>query len=419
MAMAAADALPSSERRLRVLVVVGSLDVGGVEMDILRNFPRLDRTRFDVRVYAFMAPGELAPQLADAGIELVLSPQAQRLLRANRSSHEDHVLDRVPGLRPARRAIHHASQLARAALPLRRYIRTNRIDIVHCFLPYAYIVGATATLAMPRCRLVMSRVSSSFYMDELPHYRLAETRFAHRRVDAAVCNAASIRAELMAEGIADDRITIIRNGIDVARFAPDAARRMGARTGLDLNADQFVVTCVANLHPYKGHADLIEALGLIAARLPRDWRLLLAGRDIDGTRVSLERQATATGLGDNIRFLGSVTDVPALLAASDLHIHPSREDAFPNSLLEAMAAGLPVVATNVGGIPELVEEGVGGLLVQSRSPAALAEAIMLLANDAALRRLMGEANAARAHARFSLEASVAAYEKLYLRMSGR
>ncbi|MEQ1616413.1 MAG: glycosyltransferase [Hyphomicrobiaceae bacterium] len=416
--MPAVDATSPARRRIRVLVVVGSLDVGGVEMDILRNFPRLDREWFDVRVYAFMEPGELAPRLAHEGIELVLSPKAPQLRRANLASREGHALDHVPGLRTARRAFHHASQLARAAWPLRRYIAANRIEIVHCFLPFAYIVGAAATLTMPRCRLVMSRVSSSFYMDVLPHYRLAETWFAHRRLDAAVCNAASIKQELTEEGIAESRITIIRNGIDFDSFVVDEQRRSGCRAELGLNADQLVFTCVANLHPYKGHADMIDAFALIAARLPTGWRLLCAGRDVDDTRVGLERQVAEKGLSHNIRFLGSVSDVPGLLAASDLHLHPSREDAFPNSVLEAMAAGLPIVATNVGGIPELVVSGSGGLLVSPQSPTELGEAIMHVAEDPLLRRSMGEANHRRANERFSITASVRAYEDLYMRLTG-
>lgn len=414
--MPAADLPTLQPQKIRILVVVGSLDIGGVEMDIVRNFPRLDRERFDVRIYAFMAPGELAPQLADAGIELVPSPQSTQLQQANLSSRDDYAIDRVPGLRPVRRSFHHASQLARAAFPLRRYIVQNRIDIVHCFLPYAYIVGAAATALRPRCRLVMSRVSSNFYMDEYPHYRLAETRIAHRRLDAAVCNAASIRQDLIAEGIADSRITIIRNGIDVAHFAPDPGRRACARAGVGLGPDQLVFTCVANLHPYKGHADLIDALALIAPRLPKDWRLLCAGRDVDDTRAGLERHAAEKGLAGNIRFLGSVTDIPGLLATSDLHIHPSREDALPNSLLEAMAAGLPIVATKVGGIPELVEDGIGGLLVSPRAPAELANAIMRLVEDRELRPRMGQANAQRISEQFSIEASISAYEKLYFQL---
>lgn len=411
--MPAADPPTLQPQKIRILVVVGSLDIGGVEMDILRNFPRLDRERFDVRVYAFMAPGELAPQLADAGIEMVLSPQSRQLQQANLSSRDDYAIDRVPGLRPVRRSFHHASQLARAAFPLRRYIVQNRIDIVHCFLPYAYIVGAAATALRPRCRLVMSRVSSNFYMNEYSHYRFAETRFAHRRLDAAVCNAASIRQDLIAEGIADDRITIIRNGIDVAHFAPDPGRRASARAGVGLGPDQLVFTCVANLHPYKGHADLIDALALIGPRLPKDWRLLCAGRDVDNTRAGLERHVAAKGLAGNIRFLGSVTDIPGLLAASDLHIHPSREDAFPNSLLEAMAAGLPVVATVVGGIPELVEDGVGGILVPPRAPAELGAAIVRLARDKGVRRRFSNENSARAHREFSIARSIEGYETLY------
>lgn len=427
----------SAPRRRRILVVVGSLDVGGVEMDILRNFPRLDRTRFDVSVYAFLQPGQLAPRLAAAGIPIVSPPAAPvapgdavpappilgglRRLRRGLGTTWRAVklpITQQPQIAKAMRFAAQARYVTNLARPLARHIRAQRIDIVHTFLPHAYLVGAAARSMAPGCKLVMSRVSSNFYMAEQPQYRFAETRLAHRLLDAAVCNARSIERELIGEGIAPDRIAVIRNGIDPAPYADPGTRRAAARRQLGVDADAFVMTTVANLHPYKGHADLIDALGRIRSELPADWCLLCAGRDVAGTRELLERQAAAAGLARHIRFLGNVDDVPALLAASDLHVHPSREEGFPNSVLEAMASSLPVIATRIGGLPELVADGAddGGILVPAQDPAALAGAVLRLSRDQALRARMGAANRRRVQELFSIEVSVAAYERLYDRL---
>lgn len=395
--------------RVRVLIVVGSLDVGGVEMDILRNVPHLDRDRFDVRVYAFLAPGTLAPELVRQGVPLILPRRARNAARQASAAAP------LPAGR-LRRLVRQGAQLAAAAPPLAWYIARQRIAIVHCFLPYAYIVGGFAAAAVPGCRLVMSRVSSHYYMEQYPHYRFAETRLLHRRVDAVVCNAAGIRAELIDEGVPEQRITIIPNGIDAAMFAATPARRSASRRALGLGCDQFVLTAVANLHPYKGHADLLDALALAAARLPGDWQLLCAGRDVDGRRTALEAQARRLGIGGHVRFLGNVDDIAGLLAASDIQVHPSLEDALPNSLLEAMAAGLPIVATRVGGIAELVIDGEGGLLVPPGKPAAFAAALVEVSGNPNLAKGMASANRHRAATRFSLAASVRRYEDLYLRL---
>ena len=257
----------------------------------------------------------------------------------------------------------------------------------------------------------MSRLSSNFYMETFPHYRLVETRLLHRRVDAVVCNAETIRAELVGEGVPADRVTVVPNGIDVDAFTVTAAKRTTARAARGIADDALVMTCVANLHPYKGHDDLIAALALARAQMPRDWLLLCAGRDVDGHREKLEAAARVYGLADHVRFLGEVEDIPQLLAASDIHVHPSREDAFPNSVLEAMAAGLPVVATAVGAVPQMLEAQ-SGALCAPKSPEQLARAIAMLA-DARLRRELGSANAGRARARYGIGAVAGSYERLY------
>jgi glycosyltransferase involved in cell wall biosynthesis len=416
-------------------VVVGSLDVGGVEMDILRNMPVLDRSRFDVRVYAFDKPGKLAPDLRARGIEVVCPrpdpdapaessaagqgiAAARREPGALRRRARDFVL-RTRILRQAARLASNGVYVARAAMPLLRYVLRERIDVVHCFLPHAYVIGGIAALVAPGRRLVMSRVSRNHYQDQRRFYRVVERRLLHRFVDAALCNAEAIRADLEDEGMDAERIQIVRNGIEVDQFTPCERRRAAIREALGLGPDALVLGVVANLHVYKGHADLIHGLHQVSNSLPPDWRLLCVGRDTaTGQRAVLEDLVAELGLERHVTFLGHRDDVPDLLAAMDVLVLPSHEEGLPNSILEAMASALPVVATRVGGVAELLVDGDGGRIVPSRDPSALGEAIAEIARCAETRRAMGARNLARARAHFALAESVRRYETVYSELCG-
>jgi len=172
-----------------------------------------------------------------------------------------------------------------------------------------------------------------------------------------------------------------------------------------------VMSIVANLIPYKGHADLVDALALAAPDLPSGWRLLCLGRN-DGIGDCLRQRAAMAGIGDNILWLGSRRDVPQILAASDIGLLVSHQEGFSNAVLEGMAAGLPMVVTDVGGNAEAVADGDTGYVVPARDPQALAAAIRRVARDPQ-RRLMGERGRERIHQHFSLDACVDAYERLY------
>ncbi len=188
--------------------------------------------------------------------------------------------------------------------------------------------------------------------------------------------------------------------------------RAEARTRWNLRAEQLVLVVVANLIPYKGHADLLEALARAAELLPRCWCLLVVGRD-DGYGAALRSQAAHLGLDAHIRWLGSVEALDSILAAADIGIQPSHEEGFSNAILEGMAAGLAMVVTDVGGNPEAAVQGQSGLVVPPRDPAALATALLQLAASIELRGQLGAAATVRATACFGLPRCVAAYAAIY------
>lgn len=207
-----------------------------------------------------------------------------------------------------------------------------------------------------------------------------------------------------------DRPVLIPNGIDLRPYAEARGGRDEWRRREGFAPDELLIACIARFYEQKNHKTLLEAFAAVKNDCPKA-RLLLAG---DGhLREALERQVAELGLGRQVVFLGRRDDVARILGASDLFALASLWEGNPLSVMEAMAAGLPVVATTVGGIPELVETGRSGLLCRPGDAAAVAEAIRTLVGDAARRREMGEQAMARAGVRFGEQAMVGAYERLY------
>jgi len=206
-------------------------------------------------------------------------------------------------------------------------------------------------------------------------------------------------------GIAARKVQVLMNGVDTERFAPGGVER-GAVLG-QLPDGAVVVGTVGRLDPVKGHTTLVSAV----ARLGEKVHLVIVG---DGPeRGRLAAAVAAAGIGARVHLLGERSDVPALLRAFDIFCLPSRAEGISNTLLEAMATGLPVVATAVGGNPELVVEGKTGLLVPAADVAGLATALDRLASDAATRARLGVAARRRAAAEFSVEQMAIRYDTCY------
>jgi glycosyltransferase involved in cell wall biosynthesis len=408
---------PPPKRRTKVAVLVGALEVGGAELDIVRNVPRLDRDEFEVVVVSFGEPGTLAPELERQGIRVIA-----RLDGATTEASPAAAAEAARAMSgPAgwiRRRIGTLARMARAIPWIGRTFNAESVDIAHFYLPYAYGYGMFACLLMRRkTKRVMSRLSLNFYRGSNRILSWLERHLFHRYVDIAIANSEPIVRELVDEGVDPSRVRLLHNGIDPAPFASAATERPGARRDLGIKEDTFVILAVGNLHTYKGHADLIEACEQARGRLPEPWLLLIAGRDEAGNSAAYEALIEELGLGGHVRLLGPSDDVPRLLAGAEVFVQPSHHEGLPNAVLEAMASSLPVIGTAVGGIPEAVvpagSAGETGWLVPPHDPAALAEALFEAGDDTARRRTMGEHARSRIVAEFSLDKSVAAYESIY------
>jgi len=200
---------------------------------------------------------------------------------------------------------------------------------------------------------------------------------------------------------------VIFNGVDTKRFACSNCKKEKQEGG------EIILLHVGRFSPSKNHKLLIEAFSYALNQNP-NLRLWLVG---DGElRPSIEEMVQKLGLGDRIRFLGTRSDIPKLMACSDIFVLSSKWEGLPLVVIEAMAAGKPVVATAVGGVPELVENGLTGLLVPSDNANALAEALLLLAEDPELRQVMGQKGQKKAIDRFDISRTAREYEALYCKL---
>lgn len=361
-----------------VLFVISDLGVGGSERQLAMLAAALGQADMAVAVYSLL-DGPMRAQLERSGIEVALAP----------------------------RGIAGPSNVAAAAVDLFRFMRRRRPRIVHFFLPAAYLIGAPmAWLARVPLR-VMSRRSLNTYQRS-GAVRTIE-RVLHKTMHAVLGNSRGVVAQLKQEGVVPARLGLIYNGVDAGL---SALARDESRARLGLSAGALAMSIVANLIPYKGHADLVDALARAAPSLPADWRLLVVGRD-DGIGEALRAQAQRLGLKDNIMFLGARDDVPSILAASDIGILCSHEEGFSNAILESMAEGLPMIVTRVGGNAEAVLDGETGLVVAPRDSESLAAAVARLAQDAALRARMGAAGRRRVSEQFGVERFVRSHRALY------
>jgi glycosyltransferase involved in cell wall biosynthesis len=239
------------------------------------------------------------------------------------------------------------------------------------------------------------------------------SRFKYRQVDCFIAASEAIRQMLVADGVPAERTVTVHEGIDVDRVA--AAPPVNVHEAFWLPHDAPVVGNVAALVPHKGQRHLIEAAHLVVQEFP-DARFVILGEG--ELREPLEHLVKAHHLEKHVLLPGFRTDVFGCIKGFDLFAMSSVTEGLGTSLLDAMACARPIVATHAGGIPEIVEDGVNGLLVPPRDHAAMAAAIVRLLRDAALRRRMGEAGLARVRERFTVERMVAATAAVYARVAG-
>jgi glycosyltransferase involved in cell wall biosynthesis len=290
-----------------------------------------------------------------------------------------------------------------------RELRRLEPDILHAFLFHAYTIGAFLSPLLRVRAFVSSRRSLGHFKANRPAALLIE-RAANHFASVVVANSEAVKRDVMIrEGLAGEQVIVIHNGIDMTRFA--GCRGALMRQQVDIAESAQVVGVVANFISYKGHECFLAAWQRVSTAYPHAVAILIG----DGrTRERVERLAEELQLTGSVRFLGNRPDVPMLLAAIDILVHPSEQEGFSNAILEGMAAGRPVIATDVGGNAEAVVHEETGLLVPSGDPAALAAAIERLFAHPEMAREFGAAGRRRVEREFGMDRMTSAYERLYV-----
>lgn len=289
----------------------------------------------------------------------------------------------------------------RAGRALRAAIAAWRPDVVH------HHTSRALSLAPYVQRAVVQVVTRR--MDYAPRGAGAYVRWLYGRMDAVIAISAAARDALAARGLDAARIAVVPSGVAVESFRD--LDRTAARRALAIDDERPVLAIVASLHTRKGHAVLLEALAEVLRRGARPL-CLAAGTGPEGE--ALHDQARRLDLAGTVRWLGQVQDVRPVLAASDVVVMPSLAEGLGVAAIEAMAAGRAVVASRVGGLPELIDDGVQGLLVPPGDAAALAAALVRCLDDVALRERLGAAGRLRAGS-FSTLAMARGTEAVYER----
>jgi glycosyltransferase involved in cell wall biosynthesis len=356
-----------------------NMEIGGTELNALRLAEHLDPARFDLRIACLRDDGPLLRRFQEAGLPVYRFP-----------------IRSLAGV-----------SAIREGLRLRQLLVRERIQVVHAHdrytnafvIPWARTAGVPVAIASKR----WSSISRRHHIANSLAYRLATVVLA---------NSDSVAHSLVREdGVPASRIVIVPNFVDDSAFvSPSPSWIIEMRNRLGIGAESTVIGVVANLRPVKDHRTLLFALAEVIGRR-KDVTLVLVGSGSE--EQGLRELAAQLGIASFVRFAGTMPNKPNLHSLFDVSVLTSLSEGFPNSLIEAMAASRPIVATAVGGITDAVTHGLNGLLVPVKQAGPLARAIDTLLNHSELRSTMGRRGRAIASTRFSASAVMPMLEALY------
>lgn len=373
--------MPPPEK-LRILHVIDSFDIGGTETQMVQIACRLVQRGHFVTVAALRGGGVLEASLRKAGIRIIEFPKRRGLF-----------------------SFQGIFQLMRLA----RFIRREKFDAVHAHDLWSNL------MAVPAARLAGSPVilSSQRNMAHIPWYtpfRRKIIRVVHGMASGVIVNSEAIRELLATEfHVARARVHLLHNGVDFGRFRDVHVNRRDILPSVSSNGKWILH--IANMNSeVKGHAVLIDAARVISACIGEVHFILIGDGPL---RSRLEDQAREAKLENLVHFVGRRNDTAELLGCADLFLFPSLAEGMPNAVLEAAAAGLPIVATSVGGIPEIIENGLNGILVPPGDSQALADASLRLLSNHELSSQLGRAAQATIQAKFGFDKLADALTGLY------
>ncbi len=348
-------------------------------MNAVRVAERLDRSRFRLSVACFSDAMALRTRFIEAGVPIDVFPIGKL----------------------------YGTTMLQSGRAFMRFLRRERVDVVHAHDRYANM------FAVPWARLAgVPRVIASKRWGTTSRAHGIGNRAAYRMAHAVLGNSGTVGRSLVEEdGVPPSRVVVIPNFVDEAAF-DDSPPGWDARLREELAIPEgaLVVGIVASLRTIKDHGTLLRAVARLRAQFPQ---LVLVMMGWGAARPDLEALVVQLGIGNMVRFAGIHPNLPNPHRLFDVSVLCSLSEGFPNTIVEAMAAGRPVVATNVGGVPDAVVDGVNGLLVPARDDEALAGALAKFLADPSLRQTMGSAGQAMARSQFTAEHVLPLVESLY------
>jgi len=366
-------------RRIKVLHLVTSLEVGGAQHGMLLGLPRFDSDQYEHIACSIMDRMQMASQFREAGVEV-------RSLGLSRKTD------------------------IAVVLRLRALLKEIRPDVLHTYLLHGNILGRL----IGRLVGVPVIIGSERTIGQARKWGRLATRLTNPLTDAVEVNSEiggrAIERDL---GVPSEKIELVRSGLDLSVFS-SANRRDELRSEFGVAADQHLIVYMGRLRTVKGVEFGIRAFATALEQLP-NIRMVLAGEG--DQRNFLGSLVSELGISEQVEFLGVRNDVPELLGAADSVLMPSLTEGFPRTAIEAMAAGKPVIATNVGGTPEAVIDGETGILVPARDSDALSAAIVRLVGDTDLQARLAQAGRKRAEKNYSVDRYVSRLDELYRRFS--
>lgn len=378
--------------KVKIIFLIGSLDIGGSEKQMVELAARLDRKMFDPIICTFFAAGPL---------------------EAVALQHQIPVVNLREGFSTDWFVCFKAIRFLRTGLRLVRFLQRTRPQILHAFLFWTYVAGALAARMAGVPVFISSRRGLGLFKDDKVYLQWLDN-LANHLSHAILVNCQAIQDDVLKRDRVDSRrIRLVFNGVDVGRYHyyNDAVKK---KTELGLDSQARVIGVIANLIPYKGHHDMIRAFAELARRHSHIF-LLLVGKD-NGIQPDLEKLCKQLGVSERVIFTGSRQDIPEILSVINVQVIPSHQEGFSNAILEGMAAGKPLVVTKVGGNAEAVIHNETGLVIPSKDPHALSQAVEHFLIHPALAEQMGNAAYRRVNALFGIDRMVYEYESLYLEL---
>jgi glycosyltransferase involved in cell wall biosynthesis len=372
--------MPNDSRKLKIVHLVTSLEVGGAQHNMLLGLPNLEPSRYKHILISIMDRMQMKQQFQQAGIEV-------------------HTL-----------GLSKKTDIA-VALRLRSLLKSIRPDILHTYLIHGNVLGRI----VGRLAGVPTIIGSELTIGQAGRIGRLATKLTNPLTDAVEVNSETGGKSIIADlGVPESKIEVVLPGLDLDAFGRTDQRSL-VRTELGIEDSEHLVLYVGRLRAVKGVEFGIRAFAKALEQNPR-LKLALAGEG--DQRSYLESLSAKLGIENNVKFLGARKDLPNVLSACDSVIMPSLTEGFPRVAIEAMASAKPVIATRVGGTPEAIIHNKSGILVPSKDIEAMAEAIVNVANNSELATRLGSAARERTEQHYSASKYVTRLDEMYTRLAG-